>query len=192
MAQQNHNAAYLTVVDGITVWERLRVIRNFLTDRRMAVKMAEMGQEKFEEMMTDESVNKWDKREAEILNEHSEQLLKEAKNEVAFLEKLEAELAKQAEKTRIAGKTDDEMYEINYFEELIQIQLLDVQSEMMAVGHITPNTMKTLIKNPRTMERVVEMGLLAPEAGKIASTSFAHKTALIGAGEPIKIGYTEE
>lgn len=52
------------------------------------------------------------------------------------------------------------MYEINYFEELVQINLLQVQSEMMAHGHISAETMKILIKNPFAMQRVIELGFL--------------------------------
>ena len=33
MSQQNHNASYLFEIDGLTTWERLRVVRNFLEDR---------------------------------------------------------------------------------------------------------------------------------------------------------------
>ena len=189
MAQQNHNAAYLTVVDGITVWERLRVIRNFLTDRRTALKLAEMNQRKNSEKLSDPEVDKWEKEEIEIYQEQSEQLIKEAKAEIGFLEKLEAELAKEAEKTRIGGKSDDEMYEINYFEELVQIQLLEVQSEMMAVGHVSPNTMKTLIKNPRTMERVVELGILNEQILRLLNGSQASQISLIGGTDYAQLAY---
>ena len=189
MAQQNHNAAYLTVVDGITVWERLRVIRNFLTDRRTALKLAEMNQRKNSEKLSDPEVDKWEKEEIEIYQEQSEQLIKEAKAEIGFLEKLEAELAKEAEKTRIGGKSDDEMYEINYFEELVQIQLLEVQSEMMAVGHVSPNTMKTLIKNPRTMERVVELGILNEQILGLLNGSQASQISLIGGTDYAQLAY---
>ena len=189
MAQQNHNAAYLTVVDGITVWERLRVIRNFLTDRRTALKLAEMSQRKNSEKLSDPEVDKWEKEEIEIYQEQSEQLIKEAKAEIGFLEKLEAELAREAEKTRVDGKSDDEMYEINYFEELVQIQLLEVQSEMMAVGHISPNTMKTLIKNPYTMERVVELGILNEQILGLLKGSQTSQISLIGGTDYAQLAY---
>ena len=91
--------------------------------------------------------------EAEIYSEQSLDLLDDCRNEIAFLEELEAKLAIEAEKTRIKGKTDKEMYEINYYEELIQIHTLQAQSEMMATGHVSPDTMKTLLRNPGKTRR---------------------------------------
>jgi len=80
--------------------------------------------------------------------------------EIAFLKELEAKLAVDAEKTRIVGKSDDEMYEINFYEELIQQQLLTVQSEVLTIGRVSAETMKSLIKNPAAMKRVIERGLI--------------------------------
>lgn len=87
-------------------------------------------------------------------------MLEDAKRELAFLRAFEERLKVEAEKTRIEGKSDEEMYEINYFEELVQIQLRDVQAEMMSLGHISPSTMKTLLRNPETLKRVVAQGFL--------------------------------
>ena len=49
MSQQNHNVNYLYTVDGITVWERLRVTRNFLLDRQTALKIAGLPPEEMTE-----------------------------------------------------------------------------------------------------------------------------------------------
>lgn len=180
MSQMNHNANYLTSVDGITVWERLRVIRNFLNDRKIALALAELNLEKSDKKLLDETLDYYEKKELELYMPQSIQVIADAKAEIAFLEKLEKELATLAETTRIEGKTDEEMYELNYFEELIQIQLLEVQSEMMAQGCISANTMKTLIKNPFSMKRAIEVGLLSKEAGDIAKLSNASQISMIG------------
>ena len=160
MAQSNHNASYLTVVDGITIWERLRVIRNFLQDRRIAVRLAKLNNEKQQEKIDCGLLDKWEIKEIEIYKEQTDANLKNAEDEIKFLEQLESKLAEQAELTRIQGKSDDEMYEINYFEELVQVQLLKAQSEIMSSGQISPDTMKTLLLNPRTFHSAVEVGLL--------------------------------
>lgn len=171
MAQSNHNASYLLVVDGLTIWERLRVIRNFLQDRKIALKLTNLNQRKNEAKIKSGELDEFKIEELEIYKEQTEQNIKHAKDEISFLEKLEAELAIRAEETRIKGKTDDEMYEINYFEELVQLQLLQVKSEIMSVGHITPDTMKTLIRNKETMLRVVELGYLNSDALNLTGSS---------------------
>lgn len=44
MSQVNHNYSYVFEIDGHTPWERLRVVRNFITDRRKALALAELAQ----------------------------------------------------------------------------------------------------------------------------------------------------
>lgn len=180
MAQVNHNVAYLTVVDGITIWERLRVIRNFLTDRKIAYNLTLMNSEKTQEEIDSGTLDKWKVKEQEIYREQTNQLIKDVVAEISFLEKLEAELATKAEETRIDGKSDDEMYEINYFEELIQKNILQVQSEMMAHGSISADTMKTLLKDPFSMKRVVELNFLSQDALLVANSSKVGEISQIG------------
>lgn len=178
MSQLNHNASYISVVDGLTVWERLRVIRNFLSDRELALELSEMNIEKTDariEMLESSEDLSFDElyelKEMKIMRPQSIELLEDAKREIKFLKEFEARLATEAEKTRIDGKTDEEMYEINYFEELVQIQLLDVQSEIMSSGHVSPNTMKTIIRNPETLRRAVEFGYLNEQAKELVKNT---------------------
>lgn len=162
MSQVNHNYDYLTVVDGHTVWERLRVIRNFLTDRRKALKIARLHQEKFE--ATKESMDEWERREAEILNEDQESLIQDCIDEITFLEKFESLLMVEAEKERVPGKSDREMYEINYVKES-QTRLINLaKSEMIAVGHVNPDTMRQIMRDPIVADRLAGMGLIGTAA----------------------------
>lgn len=41
MSQVNHNYSYVYEIDGNTPWERLRIVRNFITDRTKALALAE-------------------------------------------------------------------------------------------------------------------------------------------------------
>lgn len=148
MSQQNHNVNYLVTVDGITVWERLRVIRNFLEDREIALEITEL------------SMTKELDEEQQIMKRQVLRNIEDCKREIKFLKDLEAKLAVEAEKTRVEGKSDEEMYEINFYEELIQQQLLTVQSEVLTIGRVSTETMKSLIKNPSAMKRVIESGLI--------------------------------
>lgn len=148
MSQQNHNVNYLVSVDGITVWERLRVIRNFLEDREIALEIAEL------------SMTKELDEEQAIMKRQVVRNIEDCKREITFLKELENKLAIEAEKSRVNDKSDDEMYEINFYEELIQQQLLTVQSEVLTIGRVSTETMKSLIKNPTAMKRVIESGLI--------------------------------
>lgn len=171
MSQVNHNYDYLTVVDGHTVWERLRVIRNFLTDRRKALKIARLSQEKFE--ATKDTMVIWERREAEILNEDQDDLIQDCVDEISFLEQFEAMLAIEAEKERIPGKSDREMYELNFPKEA-QVRLVDkVKSEMLSVGHISPDTMRSVMRDPIVTTKLAQLGLIGQDA-----------PALIGADKP--------
>lgn len=162
MAQVNHNYDYLTVVDGHTVWERLRVIRNFLLDRRKALKIANMSKEKFE--ATKDSMDKWDRAEAEIMNEDQDELIQDCVDEIAFLEELENVLKIEAEKERVEGKSDREMYEINFAKESRVRLVHKVQSEMLSVGHISPDTMRSVMRDKSVVNRLVELKLMGEDA----------------------------
>jgi len=162
MAQVNHNYDYLTVVDGQTVWERLRVIRSFLTERRQALKIANLGKEKFE--ATKDTMDEWDRREAEIMNENQDSLIQDCVDEIAFLEDFESKLAEEAEKERVVGKSDREMYEINFPKES-RVRLVNrTKSEMLSVGHITPETMSMIMRDTSVLPALVEAKILSPEA----------------------------
>ena len=157
MAQLNRNASYMTVIDGLTTWERLKTVREFLMSRRIA-------KEDNESLTSGEGTYK---------DLQNKQLFEELDNEIAFLEGLEADLLEEAEKTRIPGKTDSEMYEINYFEELTAIHILQVQSEVIAMGAITSETAKTILRNPRTLARIKELQLLPPTVIQVMELSSA-------------------
>ena len=157
MSQQNHNASYLFEIDGLTTWERLRVVRNFLEDREIALALAELPSDDTKEL------SKRELAEAKIYAKQKVKNIQNAIDEIKFLKEFESTLIVLAEQTRVAGKTDEEMYELNYFEELIERQLLKVKSEIMSLGHVTPATFEMLMKSPPTMDIVVKLGILSEQ-----------------------------
>lgn len=161
MSQVNRNYDYLIKIDGLTVWERLRVIRNFLTDRKQALAVAELHKRKWES--TKDSMDTWAQQEEEILNSNREELIQDCKDEIRFLEVFEARLSEEAEKERIPGKTDREMYEINFARESQERAVLKVKSEMYSIGHISPTTMESIMKDKVVVNRLVEEEILKPE-----------------------------
>lgn len=163
MAQMNRDASYITVVDGLTPWEKLRNIRSFLSERRLALGTIKI-KAKYDDLskLTDK-----EKELRELYNEQSKGLLIDAENEINFLENLEKELIKITEPTRISGKNDREMYEINYYEELIQMHLIDIKADVISQGRVSPGTMKVLLRNPKTIVRAVKLGYIPEEMLKL-------------------------
>lgn len=158
MSQVNRNYDYIFKVDGLTVWERLRVIRNFLVDRKQALAVAELHQRKWE--TTKDTLDPWEREEQEILNGNKEDLIQDCRDEIAFLELFEVRLAEEAEKERVPGKTDREMYELNFAKEAQEQLILKVKSEMFSIGHISPDTMTSLVRDRKVVERLVCEGIL--------------------------------
>jgi hypothetical protein len=162
MSQVNHNYDYIYAVDGFTAWERLRVIRNFLNDRRKALRIARLSQEKFE--ATKATMDEWDLKEAEILNEDQESLIQDCVDEIEFLEKFEAELVSLAEQERIPGKSDREMYELNFAKEARTRLAFKANSEIVSVGHVSPETMRAVLRDQQVVQLLLDQGVINPEA----------------------------
>jgi len=158
MSQVNRNFAYLTDVDGFTVWEKLRVIRNFLTERRKALAIAELNQEKFEHKKSGMDI--WELRETEIMNSDLGELVQDCRDEIDFLEKLESILIERAEQERIPGKSDREMYELNYPNEQRARTVHQAKSEMVAHGNISLDTASRMMKDPVLMNELVSLQLV--------------------------------
>ncbi len=160
MSQVNRNLSYLTVVDGETPWERLRVIRNFLEDREQADKLAALGLEKAEALDKDS----FEYREHLIMLPQMLGNIDDCKREIIFLKELEAKLIPMAEAVRVEGFTDEAMYEYNYTAEFNAMMALEVRSELMATGFISKPTMRSLLQNPNAMTHVITLGLIPKEA----------------------------
>lgn len=158
MSRMNRNASYIYVVDGETVWERLRVIRGFLEERKIVYAVNKLGQEAHN---VDKTSREY--KEALIRKPQHDKLMQECLEEIAFLEDFESKLALEAESTRIPGKSDDEMYELNFFTEMKLRLVKDAQAELISVGHISPAVMKSLLRCKPALEDCVQLGYLSTE-----------------------------
>lgn len=159
MSQVNHNYSYITEVDGLTVWERLRVIRNFIKDRRKALQLARLG--KLKRIESYKTMTPLEIEEAEIMAEDEDDLIQDCVDELDFLTKFEARLAVEAEKERIEGKSDREMYELNYPKEAIARLALEVQASVLTIGNVSHNIMQRILRNPDAAQQLVAMGLMS-------------------------------
>lgn len=164
MSQMNRNAAYIYEVDGITVWERLRVIRNFLRERIQAHDLAVAKHEHTRKEMDLLDKNDIKRIEFDIMKEETLDIIDDAKNEIEFLKDFESKLAAEAEPLRIEGKTDKEMYELNFFEEQQHRLVIKSQSEIMTIGSVSPETMENLLKHRPALNELMRLGLIGGEA----------------------------
>jgi transcription elongation GreA/GreB family factor len=140
-SQVNSQFAYINLINGETVWERLRIVRNFIEDRKIAKKLQTTQDKKrlgflakIEEA-TKESERIFAEVELEEFDAHAEQQAdgyKKLDDELEFLLRYEAELALIAEQTRVIGKTDDEMYQINMGSEVVMRNMRKIETEKVA------------------------------------------------------------
>jgi hypothetical protein len=140
-SQVNSQYAYLNLINGETIWERLRIVRNFIEDRKIAKKLQTTQELKHQAYIakvqeaTKESERLFAQAELEEFEAHQEQQTdgyKKLDDELAFLLKYEAELASIAEQSRIEGKSDDEMYQINMETEVYLRNLKKIETEQVA------------------------------------------------------------
>jgi len=169
----NSEFAYITVVNGLTPWERIRTIRNFIEDRTIAltikdtisvkVDAAKAELEAWEYEMSRDDIGTKDKLLAKA--KYLEALAKRMENEafaaqqkdgydkldeeLAFLIKYEKELANICENTRLPGKTDSEMYELNKPLEDLMRHTKAVEVDILSkVLQLSRDVVENGIKNP--------------------------------------------
>jgi len=178
----NHNASYIFEIDGITVWERLRCIRNFLLSNQTALSNATLSQEKLDyelSNLTDSKEDYFRRKEIEISRMEFDRAFDRLKDEVKFLTEMEKELTTLAEETRIEGKTDEEMYELNFYNEIIARNVRKAHCEFASGGRISADTMGQLIRCPPALRILGEQNVL----------SYDNITLLIDSGKQKEIGY---
>jgi len=166
MSRVNHNANYIYDVDGETVWEKLRTIRGMLDDRKRAYQHSLLGVEAAKSL--DKNSMKYKKYL--IDKDFHDGLIKDCENEIKFLTEFEAYLAKEAEKTRIPGKTDDEMYEINFYDELKVRLIRRAQTQIISTGRIEVETLGRILKMPEALQLCIKTGLLSKDILEFTNT----------------------
>jgi predicted RNase H-like nuclease (RuvC/YqgF family) len=155
----NHNAAYVYSVDGVTIWERLRVIRGFLSGREKALMLAELSLEEIDYKI-ETSKNEFHKRKLKIEIPDLLDNIQYAKEEISFLKEMESNLAINAEVSRIYGKTDREMYELNFFLELETRIVNKAKAEILSDGRVSSTTLIEISKCPKAMLELEKSNLI--------------------------------
>jgi len=160
MSRGTHNANYMYDVDGETVWEKLRVIRSFLSEKEIILAENELLIKDLEKKHSTIDKDSFEYKKYLLHEPRQKDLLEELVGEIKFLKEFEAWLAVEAEKTRIPGKTDDEMYEINFFDELKIRLVRRAQMQYISTGHVDPDTLMRIAKNKSALLLAIETGVL--------------------------------
>ena len=173
----NSEFNYRYQVIGDTPWEKIKTLQGFLEGRVRAAALEEVGNLKNQAKVSKlkHLQNGGNGLEHEILELKAEILegishqpaAKEAfelnKKEIKILEKLLEELYVIAEPTRIAGYSDEEMWEANQANEFTVNIGREIQAEMIANGRPSPAKLKNAMSNPYTWNALKDIGLVPKE-----------------------------
>jgi len=168
---------YRYQVIGETVWEKIKTLNGFLEGRIRAAALEEIGDLKYQAKLLELEHLKSIPAlphvimtlQAEVLEIQSTlQVGIEAyelnRKEIEILKKLLAELFILAEPTRIAGYSDEDMYEANAANEFTVTIGKDIQSEIIANGRPSAAKIRNAMSNPFTFNALKQVGLIPEEA----------------------------
>lgn len=173
----NSEFNYRYQVIGETPWEKIKTLKGFLEGRIRAAALEEVAELKFQAKIEElEYLRKSGGLLHVILNLQAEIL--ELKShlsiqaEAFLLNKEEIEIIKRvlkdtyeiAEPTRIAGYTDEQMFEANAMNEYTTLLCREIQSELIANGRPSPAKLKNAMACPQTFEVVKLLGLVPKDA----------------------------
>ena len=171
---------YRYQVIGDTPWEKIKTLKGFLEGRVRAAALEEVGDLKNQAKVSKlkHLQNGGNGLEHEILElkaeileaESHEATAKEAfelnTKEIEILKGLLDELYVIAEPTRIAGYSDEEMWEANQANEFTVNIGREIQAEMIANGRPSPAKLRNAMSNPHTWNALKKIGLI-PQQTKI-------------------------
>ena len=173
----NSEFNYRYQVIGDTPWEKIKTLQGFLEGRVRAAALEEVGNLKDQAKVSKlkHLQNGGNGLEHEILElkadileaKSHEATTKEAfklnTKEIEILKGLLDELYVIAEPTRIAGYSDEEMWEANQANEFTVSIGREIQAEMIANGRPSPAKLKNAMSNPHTWNALKKIGLVPKE-----------------------------
>ena len=186
----NSEFNYRYQVIGNTAWERLKTLQGFLVGRKRAAALEECSDLKYEAKLLElKHLIEVSALPHIILNIRAEILeyeshLDDAKHafelnhaEIKILEKLIAEIYLEVEPTRIAGYTDDMMFEENAQNEFTMFLVREMQSEIIAYGRPSPARIMNAMSCPQIFETLKHIGLIPIDAKYIHENDPCFKLA---------------
>jgi len=168
---------YRYQVIGDTAWEKIKTLQGFLVGRVRAAVLEEVSELKYQaklaklKRLEEEAGLQEDILElrAEIMETEShQQTAYEAyrlnEDEIKILNKLLKELYVIAEPTRVAGYTDEQMFEANAANEFTVSIGKEIQAEMIANGRPSAAKIRNAMSNPYTWNALKQIGMIPKES----------------------------
>ncbi|MDP3955825.1 MAG: hypothetical protein Q8Q18_01095 [bacterium] len=175
----NSEFNYRYQVQGETIWEKIKTLKNFLVGRKRAVALEEVQMLKTKAKISKlEYLKKNGGLEHEILELEAdiievksfEEDQKECwdlnRQEIDIIEKLLGEAYEIAEKTRIPEYTDEQMFEANAANEFTAMIGKEIYAEIIANGRPSPAKVRNAMSNPITWDALTKAGLI-PKGNEI-------------------------
>jgi len=172
------NYRYQTL--GDTPWAKIQNLKGFLEGRVRAVALETVTHLKHDAKAAELKHLKETKaplheillKQAEMVEAESHMIVVDEayelnRQEIKILNKVLAELYVIAEPTRIAGYSDEEMFEANAAAEFTANTVREMQSEIVANGRPFPATVLHAMSNPHTLTVAVNLGLFPADVVKL-------------------------
>jgi len=190
-SKYNSEFNYRYLVEGETIWAKIKTLQGFLEGRIRARGLEEIGELKLEAKREEYTNAEKTKAPSWIVKKLKVELM-EAENwlasendgfrkndeEIKILEKLLAEAFEIAEPTRINGHSDEQMWEANQANEYTMKVAKDMQSEIIANGRPSPMTVRQAMSAPETWEAVKKIGLVPNDCHLITGSNDPQKIIL--------------
>jgi len=190
-SKYNSEFNYRYLVEGETIWAKIKTLQGFLEGRLRAKGLEEIGKLKLDakrEELEDAEKTKarsWTVKKLKVEVMEAENWLASENDgffknneEIEILEKLLSEAFEIAEPTRINGFSDEEMWEANQANEYTMKVARDMQSEIIANGRPSSMTIRQAMSAPETWEAVKKIGLVPNDCHLITGSNDPQKIIL--------------
>jgi hypothetical protein len=187
----NSEFNYRYQIMGETIWEKIKHLQNFLEGRIRATVLEEVSALKYQAKIAELELLRNNQAQphlilqlrAEILEIESFFPAQKAsfelnREEVKMLERLLVEAYEIAEPSRIAGYTDEQMFEANAVNEFTTVIRNEIEAEIIATGHPSPAKIRNAMSNPYTWIKLQDDGLI-PKDIQYPNSLPLHSTKLL-------------
>jgi len=176
MSKLNSEFNYRYQVAGETVWAKIQTLQGFLGGRKRAAVLEDVASLKYQAKLAELEHLKdigalphlilnltAEIIELESFHEVQRESFRQNEDEIACLERLLKEYYDIAEKTRIPGYTDEQMFEANAANEFTAVIGREIQAEIIANGRPSPAKLHNAMSNPFTFKALQDAGLIPKE-----------------------------
>jgi hypothetical protein len=176
----NSEFNYRYLVQGETIWEKIKTLKGFLEGRIRAAALEAVAKKKLDakysklQYLKDKGAPEYEimEQEADILEAHSFDASQEEafllnKEEIKMLGRLLEEAFLIAEPSRIKGYTDEQMFEANAANEFTVLMAREIQAEIIANGRPSPAKLKNAMSNPITFNALKMVGFIPEDTHMI-------------------------